>query len=118
MLGVVFDNSLSFSSHINYIAKRVAPKIALLNRLRHIIDTESLNTVYIATVQSIFDYCLTVWGSCSQVHIDKLQRLQNRAARAVLGDFDYYHSVSAMIKQLGWMNMKQRHLYFTCIFMF
>ena len=26
--------------------------------------------------------------------------------------------VSAMIKQLGWMNMKQRHLYFTCIFMF
>ena len=118
LLGVKFDNSLSFSEQVKYVTDKVAPKIGVLHRLRQILDEHSLNIVYISTIQCIFDNCLTVWGNCPNVYLNQIQRLQNRAARAVLGDFDYTHSVSDMIAKLGWMKIKQRLTYFTCILMF
>ena len=45
--------------------------------------------------------------------------LQNRAARAVCGNFDFLNSsVSKMISDLSWMNIEQRLFYFTAILMF
>ena len=38
-----------------------------------------------AIVLSHFDYCSLVWGNCCEYLIDKLQKLQNRAARIITG---------------------------------
>ena len=45
-------------------------------------------------------------------YLNNVQRLQNRAARAVIGSFDFNASVSEMILNLGWMNVHQRYFYF------
>ena len=37
-----------------------------------------------------------------------LQRLQNRAARIITGDYDYTHSVSDLIEKLGWDKLADR----------
>ena len=44
--------------------------------------------------------------------------LQNRCVRAVLGNFDYSVSSSNLIQKLGWVNINQRYIYFTCIMVF
>ena len=45
--------------------------------------------------------------------------LQNRAASAVCGNFDFLNSsVSKMISDLSWMNIEQHLFYFTAILMF
>ena len=44
--------------------------------------------------------------------------MQNRAARAVTGNFDFNASVSEMILKLGWMNVYQRYFYFLGIMVF
>ena len=45
--------------------------------------------------------------------------LQNRAARAVCGNFEFLNSsVSKMISDLSWMNIEQHLFYFTAILMF
>ena len=41
-----------------------------------------------------------------------IQRLQNRSARAVTGNFDYDSSVSDMLNDLEWINTNQRFTYF------
>ena len=82
------------------------------------LDIKTLNTVYLTIVQSLFDYCLTVWGNCPNVYRDQIQKLQNRAARAIFGNFDYTSYVSNMIHDLTWMNIHQGYQYFTLLLMY
>ena len=62
---VVIDEYLSFKDHIEYLEKKISPKIAVIHRLRHLLPSDCLNKIYLAIIQSIFDYCLTVWGNSS-----------------------------------------------------
>ena len=118
LLGVTIDENLNFSEHVSQLISKISQKIALLNRLRHMLDIKTLNTVYLTIIQSLFDYCLTVWGNCPNVYRDQIQKLQNRAARAIFGNFDYTSSVSNMIHELRWMNINQRYQYFTLLLMY
>ena len=115
LLGVVIDNSLKWDKHIQYICAKISPKIGLIHRLRQILPTSNLSTIYLTLIQPYIDYCITVWGACANKYIKQLQRLQNRAARAVTGIFDYHASVSAMIHTLKWMTVENRYKYFLAI---
>jgi hypothetical protein len=42
--------------------------------------------LYKALIQSYFDYCSPFLHTCGKVHKDKLQVLQNRAARVITGE--------------------------------
>ena len=117
-LGVILDENLSFNHHIESLIKKTSSKIAIIHRLRHILPTIALNNIYISFIQSTIDYCLTIYGNSSKQNLSSIQRLQNRAARAVTGDFDYSSSVSGIIKDLGWMNLNQRFSYFLSILVF
>ena len=60
--------------------------------------------VIIIIVQPGFDYALTIWGFTSQYNLSKVQRLQNRAARIITGEFDYIHVRGIdMVNNLKWM---------------
>ena len=74
--------------------------------------------MYISLIQSQFDYCLSVWGSCSKYLFLCLQRLQNGAARIITGIYDYNVSASELVKSLGWVNLEKRCAYFTAITVF
>ena len=91
LLGLYIDQSLSFNDHTNSLVKRVSSKIAVLHRLRQFLASNILNTVYLTTIQPICDYCLSVWGNSSKQNINAIQKLQNRSARAVTGNFDTVH---------------------------
>ena len=51
-------------------------------------------------------------------NINKIQHVQNRAAKIVTGTYDYSISCSTLIKKLGWMTMNQRYFYFTSILVY
>ena len=69
-----------------------------------------------------FNHILTtasqVWGTHQSKTYSSIQKLQNRAARAITGNYDYTTSVSGLIKQLSWMNIHQRLSYFLSILVF
>ena len=57
-------------------------------------------------VEPYFRYCLPVWGNCGTTALQKVQKLQNRAARIVTNS-PYDASALPLIKQLGWLNIQQ-----------
>ena len=118
LLGIFIDHNLNFKCHIDYLVKKTSPKIGILHRLRHFLPPEILSIVYRTTIQPLFDYCLTVWGNSSKQNIRTIQKLQNRSARAVLGDFDFNSSVTQMLKNLKWFTVENRFIYFTCIMIY
>ena len=86
-----------------------------MHRLRNVLPTHILSIVYITTIQPLIDYGLVIWRNSSKQNI---QKLQNRAARVVLGNFDHTSSVSDMINDLNWTNVDKRFIYFTGIMMY
>ena len=53
-----------------------------------------------------------------KTNFNKIQQVQNRAARIVTRIYDYSINCSTLIKKLGWMTMIQRYFYFTSILVF
>ena len=54
--------------------------------------------------QPHFDYCNVVWGNCNNGLSDKLQRLQNRAAR-ILMSTSYDSNLDDLFQALGWRRL-------------
>ena len=67
-------------------------------------------TYPIGLVQSHFDYRSVVWGNCGKTLRDKLQRLQNRAAR-VLTNSNYDADASILLNDLRWQNLETQRLF-------
>ena len=82
-LGVEIDKHLNWGNHINAISKKIASGIGAMKRIRHLVPREILLNVYNSLVQPYFDYCSAVWGNCGSGLSEKLQKLQNRAARII-----------------------------------
>ena len=118
LLGIIIDNSLSWEKQIEYVCNKVSPKIGILYRLSKFLSQNILNIIYNTIIQPDFDYCVTVWGNCSSVHFNKLQKLQNRAARIICKEFDWNIRSEDLRKRLGWMSIETRRDYFASILMF
>ena len=84
--------------------KTIASSIAVIKRVRQFVPPASLHLIYKALIQSHFDYCNVVWGSCGIELADKLQKLQNRAARALtLSSHDA--DASQLFQNLNWKKL-------------
>ncbi len=65
-------------------------------------------------MQSHIDYCITIWGYAPDVHIGKVQRLQNRVARIVSGTIRGID----IVKLLNWQTVRERLDYFISLLMY
>ncbi|PFX17895.1 Retrovirus-related Pol polyprotein from type-1 retrotransposable element R1 2 [Stylophora pistillata] len=106
-LGVIIDDKLDWHSHIEKLTKKIASGIGALKRIRHLIPASTLHLIYQALVKPHFDYCDIVWGSCGKTLRDKLQKLQNRAAR-VLTFSNYDADATELLEFLGWKNLARQ----------
>ena len=106
-LGVIIDETLSWSQHIDHIKKKVAPGLFYLRKAKQLIPSNMQCLLYNSIISPHFDYCNVVWGNCNQSQHDKLQVLQNRAAKIICG-VNKYGSSSQALKDLKWDNIKER----------
>jgi hypothetical protein len=117
-LGVTIDSRLSWSPHINELCKKLSQKVSALKRLSAFIPNALLLKVYISNIQSITDYCCTVWGNSAKCNLDRVMAYQKRAIRIVSGIHDYNISAIDLMKSLGLQTVYERVHYFTSLIMF
>lgn len=116
-LGVIMDNNLIFDSNAIYVAKKVAKKINVLFRLNHTVSNYTKSIIYKTIVAPHFEYCGTIMVNYSQNRLDVLQKLQNRAMRVIL-EVNRNTPIIDMLHALGWMSIKQRMMFNTCILIY
>ena len=63
--------------------------------------------IYKGLIEPHFDYCSVVWDGLSQQLCEKLQKLQNRAAR-VITKSSYNMNSSYLLNSLSWDNFSVR----------
>ena len=107
LLGVQVDETLSWEAHISEVVGKVAKVLAALRRLRPVCPQSTLVTIYKSLVLPHLDYCSAVWGCIGNGLSQKLEKLQNRAARIVTGSGWDVRSAQILCA-LNWKSLADR----------
>ena len=84
LLGVEIDDKLNFTSHISNICIKASQKLGVLMRLRNLIPCKANLIIYKSSILPHLTYCHLVWDNCRSSDSRKIERIQERALRAVL----------------------------------
>ena len=82
-MGLTTDAQLFWGKHVEEICMKISSAIGALKRVRPFTSKETAIQIYNALIMPHLDYCSPVWDSLSGYLSDKLQKLQNRAARFI-----------------------------------
>ena len=106
--GVTIHKSLKLASHINKISNKANSVLGFIKRnLKHA-NRDLKELAYASLVRSILEYSSTVWDAFYQKDIDRLERVQRRAAIFVFNDYKPLSSVTSMVSQLDWKLLAER----------
>jgi hypothetical protein len=107
LLGVTFDNILSFDRHTSDICSNAFFHLRALRHIRCKLDKSTANSIACSFVASRLDYCNAILANMSAHNINRLQRVQNSAARIVHNSYGR-SSASALLRELHWLPVAQR----------
>ena len=111
-LGVMLDRHLSYEPHVDTVTQKCTGMLLALMHARHVIPRSALRSIVQSLVISVLRYCLSVYGSCGEMQLRRLQKVLNFCARVVTGK-RRRDSVTAVIRQLKWLPARQLADYHT-----
>ena len=109
-LGVVFDQRMTFSAHVDDVVRRCTGTLCGLSHSRHCLPQSTLVRLVEGLVVSLIRYCIVVYGSANKTQLCRLQRLLNFGARVISGRRKYDH-ISDVLRELGWLSAENMYLY-------
>ena len=88
-LGDVLDNRLSFNNHTDEITKKATSLLNLCRRNLHMCHQNIKETAYKAIIRPHLEYASPSWNPYTSRNINKIEAVQRRSARFVLGNYNY-----------------------------
>ena len=82
-LGIYFDDSMNFKSHITYLSQKLARIAALIYQVRDLMPFFVLKNMYYAHAQSLLSYCNLIWCNTNQSTLKPLVIIQKRLIRII-----------------------------------
>lgn len=118
-LGIKINKNLKWQTYVDTLGKQLSKKIWVISRLRCFFPYDCLLQIYKSYIQPKIDYAITVWGYTTEMNMNKIQRLQNRVARAIFNNYDYINVRGIdLVASMNLMNVRQRRDYFMSLLMF
>ena len=109
-LGVVFDQNMTFSAHVDDVVRRCTGLLCGLSHSSHSLPRDTLQTIVQALVVSTLRYCISVYGVCGITQMARLQKMFHFGARVISGRRKYDH-ISEVLKDLNWLTVGNMHQY-------
>ncbi len=88
-------------------AKKISSNLYLLKQIKAYLPLDARKLFFNSYVLPHFDYCSIIWGNCSKTALNKLVKLQKRAARLILNK-DYSTRTCELFSDLDWMPLGDR----------
>ena len=106
-LGIYMDNEMKMNQHIQHVVRVCYGKLRKSRSFRKYLSQDATKTLVHAVIISHIDYANSLLFGISQHLIDKLQRIQNAAARLILG-YRKHDSISPGLMKLHWLPVQYR----------
>lgn len=82
-LGVVFSATMSWESHVNSLATKLAQLTGIIGRLRYILTSSVKLMLYNSLFYSHLNYCQLVWGTATYSCLQRIHVLQKKCLRHI-----------------------------------
>ena len=115
LLGVIIDDKLTWSPHIEKVCSAMSSKISLLRQLAKYVSVDILKKFYQGYILPLIDYGSITWSGTSTANLERIHKLQKRAARIILHR-DYSTPSSDMFIELGWQPITKRLAFNKAVF--
>ena len=110
-LGLLLDVNLRFSQHVNNCIKKAFANLKLVYNQKQVLNADLKKTLCESLVLSQFNFCDTLYGPCLlESDARRIQLMQNCCVRLIGGIRRYERGISAKLKEIGWLNMKERRI--------
>ena len=118
-LGVMLDENLSGKVQAMSVVKKVAARLSFLYRSARLFDLKSRRMLCMALIQPCLDFCIVSWyvGLSGKLK-GKLDVLQRKMVRYVLGWGPRSHVGKGTLRELGWLVISDRVRYFALLHAF
>ena len=104
-LGVMFDANMSLKNHITHVSQSVRYQLRNLGFIRKYLTRSAAEQLIHALISSRLDFCNSLFCNLPQREINRLQVLQNRAARLLTFTKNTSH-ISPVLRSLHWLPVK------------
>lgn len=101
-LGVIFDQSMLLDKHIRSLSRTCFFHLRKIAKLRPIVSHAELEMIIHALVSCHLDYCNSLFTCLSKASLDRLQTVQNAAARLLTRSRKSCH-ITPILTSLHWL---------------
>ena len=106
-LGVILDPDLSFHKQISNISKTAFYHLRIISKVRPLLSQSDAEKLVHAFISNRLDYCNALFAGLSKQVLNKLQLIQNAAARVLTKTKKFDH-ITPILSYLHWLPVKQR----------
>ncbi len=100
LLGVFFDEYLSFDYHVSSLCVKISKSLFCLHLIKNFVTNSALKSLYYAMIHSHLAYCINIYGCASANVLNKLIVKQKEAIR-VISLANYRDHTIPLFKRLG-----------------
>ena len=116
-LGVIFDRHMTMKDHVSSMCKSAFYALYNISKIRKYLDARSTERLVHAFITSRLDSCNSLLFGLPASEIDRLQLVQNSAARLVSRSNKREH-ITPILRDLHWLPVKFRIIYKLCLIMY
>ena len=95
LLGVILDNTLNFTEHVDDICTRLASKLYGMRVLKRLgMNRKGLKTYYIANIRPVLTYASPAWTSLISDHnMQKIIQIEKSVMKIINSDASYHEAL-------------------------
>ena len=112
ILGVYIDDKLNWTKQVNYVKRKSMNVTRNIHRINYLLPIKQKVHLYNALISPQFDYADIIWGGCGKVNSQRLQIVQNFAAKSITGN-KKFDSATKSLTKLKYLKWDQRHIHET-----
>ena len=109
-LGVTFDRCMTMADHVASLSRTCFFQLRQLRTVRSSLSLDAAKTLTQAFICSRQDYCNNIHTRISKQLLQRLQCVQNAAARFVTGERKFDH-ITPVLSELHWLPVQKRILF-------
>ena len=99
---------MSFIPHINNITCKATKVLNFIKRNLYKCSQYTKSNAYLSLVRPSLEYASSIWDPYYKIHDLTIEKVQRRAARWTLRNYDCHSSVTAMLQDLEWPTLQYR----------
>ena len=114
-LGFIMDKFLHMDVHVNNVVSLCYKLLTDIGKVRHLLSRKHTELLVHAVISSRLDYCNSLLYAANKTLINKLQKVQNAAAR-IVSNRRKHDSVSDVLVDLHWLRVDARIIFKLLVF--